>query len=113
MNIINKVTLETMRKNKARTLVTVIGIILSAALFTAISALAASAIDFLIRGTIYEEGNYHAAICMRTDEEVAQIEQDPNISEVLDLLGLAYIQLDQEESDDFDIIEIENESVES
>lgn len=99
MNIINKVTLETMRKNKARTLVTVIGIIFSAALFTAISTLAASAIDFLIRGTIYEEGNYHAAICMRTDEEVAQIEQDPNISEVLDLLGLAYIQLDQEESD--------------
>lgn len=96
MNIINKVTLEAMRKNKTRTLVTVIGIILSAALFTAISTLAASAMDFLVRGTVYEEGNYHAAICMRTDEEVAQLEQDPNISVVSDLLGLAYVRLEQE-----------------
>lgn len=98
MNVINKVTLKAMRKNKARTLVTVIGIILSAALFTSITTLAASAMDFLIRGRIYEEGNYHAAISMRTDEEVAQFEQNPNISAVSDLLGLAYVQLDQEEN---------------
>lgn len=75
MNIINKVTLETMRKSKARTFVAAIGVILSAALFTAASTLAASAMDFLVRGTIYEKGNYHAAICMQTDEEAAQLEK--------------------------------------
>lgn len=98
MNILNKVTVEAMRKNKARTLVTVIGVILSAALFTAIVTLAVSAMDFLIRGIIYEDGNYHAAICMRTDEEVTQFEQDPSISAVSDLLGLAYVRLDQEDN---------------
>lgn len=98
MNIINKVTLETMRKSKVRTLVVAIGIILSAALFTATSTLAASVIDFLIRGTIYENGNYHAAICMRTDEEVAQFEQEPNITAVSNLLGLAYVQLNPEDN---------------
>ena len=98
MNILNKVTVEAMRKNKARTLVAVIGVILSAALFTAIVTLAVSVMDFLIRGVIYEDGNYHVAICMRTDEEVTQFEQDPNISVVSNLLGLAYVRLDQEDN---------------
>lgn len=97
MNIINKVTLETMRKSKARTFVAAIGVILSAALFTAASTLAASAMDFLVRGTIYEKGNYHAAICMQTDEEAAQLEKNPNIAVVSNLLGLAYVQLTQED----------------
>ncbi len=37
MNIMNKVTLQAMKKNRVRTIVTIIGIILSAAMFTAVT----------------------------------------------------------------------------
>ncbi len=37
MNILNKVTRKTLNKNKVRTLVTIIGIVLSAAMFTGVN----------------------------------------------------------------------------
>lgn len=90
MNVFNKVTLDTMRRNKTRTLVTVIGIIVSVALFTAVTTLAVSVLDFLIRGVIYEKGDYHVAFSMRTEEEIDQYEQDSQISDVANLMGLSY-----------------------
>ena len=37
MNVLNRVTLKTLRKNKSRTIVTIIGVILSVAMVTAIT----------------------------------------------------------------------------
>lgn len=39
MNILSKVTWQSMWKNKTRTIVTIVGIILSAAMFTAVTTL--------------------------------------------------------------------------
>lgn len=40
MNIFNKVTLQSMKKSRTRTIVTVIGVALSAAMITAVSTFA-------------------------------------------------------------------------
>ena len=37
MNVLNRVTMKTLRRNRARTVVTIIGVILSAAMFTAVT----------------------------------------------------------------------------
>ena len=39
MNIFNKVTLQSMKKSRTRTIVTIIGVILSAAMITAVATL--------------------------------------------------------------------------
>ena len=62
MNIFNKVTLKTMKHNRTRTIVTIIGVILSAAMFTAVTTFCSSLIDFLLRTTIYTDGDYHISV---------------------------------------------------
>ena len=56
MNILGKVTWKTMWKNRTRTIVTIIGVILASAMFTAVTTMGTSLRNFLIRGNVYEEG---------------------------------------------------------
>ena len=48
MNIMNRFTLQTLYKNKLRTLVTIIGIILSTAMFTGVTSIDSSLQQYLI-----------------------------------------------------------------
>ena len=50
MNILSKVTWQAMKENRTRTIVTIIGIVLSAAMFMAVTTAAFSGLDFVIRG---------------------------------------------------------------
>jgi len=58
----NKVTLRALKKNRVRTIVTIIGIILSAAMITAVTTLIASMQNYMVNLSIAEEGNWHAAV---------------------------------------------------
>lgn len=49
MSILNKVTLQSLKKNKVRTIVTIIGIILSTAMFTAVTTSIASIRGYMIK----------------------------------------------------------------
>ena len=62
MNVLNRVTLKTLRKNKSRTIVTIIGVILSVAMVTAITAFISSMQDFMLRSTAASEGDWQASI---------------------------------------------------
>ena len=59
MNVFNKVTLQSLKKNKTRTIVTIIGIILSAAMICAVTTFASSVLNFAKESTIYSDGNWH------------------------------------------------------
>ena len=61
MNVFHNVTLQSLKKNKTRTVVTIIGIILSAAMICAVTTFASSIQDYLLRGEIYTEGDWHAS----------------------------------------------------
>ena len=58
MNILNKVTFKSLLKNKARTLVTIIGIALSSALLCTVTAGVSTAYDTMYRDAIYNAGDY-------------------------------------------------------
>lgn len=61
MNILNKVTLKSLKKNKTRTVVTVIGIVLSAAMICAVTTFAASLQDYILRDSLYREGDWYGS----------------------------------------------------
>ena len=61
MNLLNKLTIKNLKLNKKRTIVTIIGIMLSVALITAIASIYASGLKSLISFETYEKGNFHVA----------------------------------------------------
>ena len=62
MNVFNKVTLASLKKNRTRTVVTIIGIMLSAAMICASTTFVASMQNFVLRYTIYKTGDWHGAV---------------------------------------------------
>lgn len=80
MNIFNKVTLQSMKKSHTRTIVTVIGVILSAAMITAIATFGTSLLNYLINGSIAKYGNWHVAF---VDVDSAFVQDQSNSDEVL------------------------------
>ena len=52
MNIFHKVAFQGLRKNRTRTLVTVIGVALSAALITAVATFAVSLQNYMVNGAM-------------------------------------------------------------
>ena len=60
MNIFQKYTARSLMKNKSRTIVTIIGILLSTAMVTAVIQAANSGLEYLKRVEIDENGAYHA-----------------------------------------------------
>lgn len=61
MNVLHKVTLQSLRKNKTRTVVTIIGIILSAAMICAVTTFASSCLNYARETVIYSQGNWHGS----------------------------------------------------
>ena len=64
MNIMNRFTLQTLYKNKLRTLVTIIGIILSTAMFTGVTSIVTSLQQYLINLEINDNGRSNAALIL-------------------------------------------------
>lgn len=62
MNVIRSFTLKSLKRNKKRTIVTIIGVIISAAMLTAVSVFFSSFVSLIQRDTIASEGNWHAEI---------------------------------------------------
>ena len=80
MNILHHLTWKSMKANRTRTLVTVIGILLSAALFCAVTTLAFSVRGYLINLQIYNGGDYHVKKHYVTAEQAQAIYADDRIA---------------------------------
>lgn len=61
MTLLNKLTIKNLKLNKKRTIVTIIGIMLSVALITAVASMYASGIKSLIKYETLIEGDFHTA----------------------------------------------------
>lgn len=82
MKIVNKVTLRHMLRNKKRTLVTIIGVIISVAMITAVSTFAASMFDFMQRMIMEESGNWHVAYLDAKASSLPLIRDDEGTKEL-------------------------------
>lgn len=83
MNTLNKLTLKNLKLNKSRTIVTIIGILLSTALITVVAGIAASGQQTMIEGQINFSGNYDLFISGNTtSEDVKEIKANRNVETV-------------------------------
>jgi putative ABC transport system permease protein len=94
MNIINKVTIRHLKENKRRSLVTIIGVIISVAMITAVATLGVSFLDLLIRQDINNNGEWHVRYKNVTADQVKAIEQDSETKK-LSLTSDAYANLEE------------------
>lgn len=72
MNIVNRLTVRHLRLNRSRTLMTILGIMLSVAMVCAVAGFVASMHDVLLRQT-KEKGDYHIVYADVTPETAAEI----------------------------------------
>jgi len=66
MNVFSKITLKSLLQNKTRTTVTIIGVMLSAALICAVTTSVSSLNKFALDNMVYENGDWHGA-ALETD----------------------------------------------
>lgn len=79
MKLLNKLTLKNLRLNKVRTIVTIIGIMLSAALITVVSGMALSGRQTMIDGQKTWSGNYDVALDIIDTAKIDKIRQNRNV----------------------------------
>lgn len=81
MNVFRSFTRRSLMENRSRTLVTIIGIILSMSLFTAVIEGAYSGVQYLIRAEEARNGRYHGFYYELTSEELIEAQRQDGISE--------------------------------
>ena len=93
MKIFRTYTRASLRSNRSRTLVTIIGIVLSMALFTAVIEGAFSGLQFMIRAEEARSGSFHAVVSELTQAEAETLCRDPELrrSAVWRLVGWAKV----------------------
>lgn len=94
MNIFNKVTLQGMKKSHTRTIVTVIGVILSAAMITAVATFGTSLLNFLIDGSIARYGSWHVEFLDVDSSFVEARAHDNGVSSTAAFENIGYATLD-------------------
>ena len=94
MNVFNKVTLESLKKNRTRTVVTIIGIMLSAAMICASTTFVASMQNFVLRCEIYSSGDWHGAVYDATYKDYEDIRDSDRVSSAAYAQVLGYAKLD-------------------
>lgn len=83
MNIVNRLTVRQLKLNKKRTVVTVLGSIISVAMITAVCTLGISFLDFMQRITIAEEGEWHVLYKNVNKEQLEAIKKDEETKTVI------------------------------
>ena len=94
MNIFHRFAVRSLKANRSRTLITVIGIVLSAAMFTAVTTIVVSVRGY---GIAYEEavlGDWHVKVQGVNSEELSGLRADGRVERVYELQTTGYAYLD-------------------
>lgn len=101
MKILTSLTWKTMWKNRIRTVVTLVGIVLSAAMFMAVMTLALSLWNFMVESTVRHTGDFFISYTYASDEQLARLHEDKRVASVADCQTLGFVKLGEEEEDRF------------
>ncbi len=94
MNILNHFTIRNLKLNRKRTLVTIIGILLSTALICAVAGVACSFQESLIKHAIDRDGNYHALFYDVPSNKQKYITQNVNVESYFSVENIGYAKVD-------------------
>ncbi|MDO4153433.1 MAG: FtsX-like permease family protein [Clostridia bacterium] len=82
MKIVNKLTLRHLKENKKRTVITVIGIIISVAMLTATCVSVTSLAAVYARDLLYMGGEWHASLPSATAQQIETLEKNTDLKYV-------------------------------
>lgn len=82
MDVLNRLTIKNLKLNKKRTIVTIMGIILSVALISAVAGMFFSAKESFRQYEIELKGDYHYSFDNRSEDEIQIIRQNRKIEQV-------------------------------
>ncbi|WIV21075.1 FtsX-like permease family protein [Paenibacillus polygoni] len=99
MNIVNKLTLRHLRLNKRRTLVTILGVIISVAMIIAVASLGVSFLDLMKRQSIATEGEWHVQYHNVNKAQLNVIEADEATKKLVISKDLGYAPLEGSQND--------------
>ena len=94
MNLLNKLTKKNLKLNKKRTIVTIIGIMLSVALITAVASMYASGIQSLITFEKQRQGDFHTVFYNVPSSDMDKFENNRNIESLYLTKELGYAKID-------------------
>ena len=94
MSLLNKLTIKNLKLNKKRTIVTIIGIMLSVALITAVASIYSSGIKSLIKYETCEKGNFHTAFYNVPVSDIDIFENNRNIETINITKNVGYAKID-------------------
>lgn len=90
MNIFSKITAKTMRVNRIRTIVTIIGVILSTSMITAVATFGTSFQRFLVEYSISTDGNWHVAVTGTDTGHAKDLAEHEDVASAAALKVLGY-----------------------
>lgn len=98
MNIFHAYAKKSLKKNRTRTIVTVIGIVLSVAMVTAVTTIITSIQQYGIRYAVETEGDWHIRVSGATAERCEELAADTRVSRTyrLENIGYATLAMDKE-----------------
>ena len=100
MSILNKLTIKNLKLNKRRTIVTIIGIILSVALICAVASMVSSFRESLIKFEINRDGNFHYEFSNVDSNTLREIKNNRNFDKVYISKNIGYLKLNNSKNED-------------
>lgn len=111
MNILHKFTRRSLSLNKSRTAITIIGIVLSMALFTAVIEAVYSGLQYLIRAETERTGAFHAIYYDVSEDEVEQIIADKNVNKMATWQEVGWAKISQDSRKPYLLIQTMSENI--
>lgn len=99
MNPLYSYSLKSLKKNRARTIVTIIGIMMSAGLITALATLGSSMYRYMQEGYIAKSGDWHIGITGADKQEVEDICGEPGVENPFRAISIGYADVDTKDPD--------------
>ena len=93
MNLLKKLTIKNLKLNKKRTIVTIIGIMLSVALVTAVATMYASGLKSLVIYEKYIKGDFHVEFMDVPSDDVKNIKNNNGVEDVYLTKEIGYASL--------------------
>lgn len=100
MNIINALTLRHLKLNKKRTVVTIIGVILSVSMITAVPTFVTSFLSMMQRSVINDTGNWHVLYRNVPSQNISTVMEDKNTASAILSKDIGYAFLKGSKNED-------------
>ncbi len=96
MNVFSKVTIKSLKKNRTRTIVTIIGIMLSAAMICAVTTFISSLQNYALGYAVYKDGDWHGEAINADSAAYTNISTSDEVEKATYNQRLGYAKIDSQ-----------------